>query len=178
MKHMLAMAILFTSSLSACAATKGEFPSLGKRSYEGAPLEQPTDITQNSVASILPDALAVKLSALQARHNIAAAAYANLLPAARNAARAANGSGAGNENWTAAHVALSRLDKSRADSVAALADLDALVTAQEDIESKGGVSKGGAPSVLHLLVPVQSKIADAVESQNLEIKRLSLLIGL
>jgi hypothetical protein len=173
MKPLLAMAILFTTSLSACTSTQGEFPSLGKRPFEGVALDQAPDITTNLLASKLPSALATKIAALQARHNAAAAAYANLLPAARNAARAAAGSGAGNENWVAAHVTLSRLDKSRADSVAALAELDALVTAQEDIESKGGV-----PSVLHLLNPSQNQIANAVEAQNSQIKELSLLIGL
>lgn len=172
------MAILFTTSLSACTATKGEFPSLQKRPFEGVALDQPSDITINSPASTLPATLAAKIASIRSRHNASASAYANLLPAARNAALAASGSGAGNENWVAAHVAVSRLDKSRADSVAALAELDSLVTAQEDIESKGGESKSSAPSVLHLLTPAQNQIAEAVESQNLEIKRLSLLVGL
>jgi hypothetical protein len=173
MKHMLAMAILLTTCLSACTATKGEFPSLQKRPFEGVSLGQPSEVKVNFLALELPEGLTTKLSSLQARYNISAAAYANLLPAARDAARAAAGSGAGNENWVAAHLTLSRLDKSRADSVAALAELDILVTAQEDIESKGDV-----PSVLHLLTPTQTKIADAVETQNFEIRQLSLLIGL
>ncbi len=177
MKHMLASAILLATSLSACTATKGEFPSLQKRPFEGAALEQPTEITTNSLAETLPAPLAAKIASIQARHNASASAYADLLPAARNAARAAAGSGAGNENWVAAHVTLGRLDKSRADSVAALAELDALVISQEDIEFRGGEFKGSVPSVLHLLTPVQAKIAEAVASQNSEISRLSLLIG-
>jgi hypothetical protein len=82
---------------------------------------------------------------------------------ASQAARTAPGS----ELWVNAHLMLSRLDKMRADSVAALRDFDALI-------AEAGARDAG---IAANLTEVQRPMADDVAQQNAEIVRLSKVIG-
>ena len=79
----------------------------------------------------------------------------------------ASGSAPGNENWVNAHLMLSRLDKTRADSVAALGAFDGLISEQAD----------GDSVYIVLLSGYQQDIADDVAAQTTQIDRMSRQIG-
>ncbi len=175
MLRVIAIATLLALSLSACAAPSGEFPSLMRRPYETkAPITAPLPDTDTETAAVaLPTDVQAKLDAFSARHRTAASAYNSLLPAVAQTARTAAGSGIGSEAWVNAHLQVSRLDKARSDSKAALAELDQLITAQMDVEATGT-----SPLLSPLLADVQSDLAAATGAQDAEIERLSQLIGL
>lgn len=173
MKRRMLLALVFTLCSGACSTSGGEFPSLSRRPFEnGLPIEAPV-VAPVPVADRLPDVFADEVGALTARHRSAMAAYQALLPSARRVAAAASGSAQGNEAWVNAHLVVSRLDHARADSTAALAQLDNLTAQRLDAEAKGAF-----PQIMSLLTPVQNSIATDVTAQNAEIERLSLLVGL
>jgi hypothetical protein len=153
--------------LSACGAADGQFPSLERRPYEtNAPVaEQPTP--QVTAPTTLSAVLQNSVDALIARHNAANGKFVSGLPAMRTTAANAAGSAAGSEKWVNAHLILSRLDKSRADSVAALGALDTLIAEQSDGDSQ----------YVTLLVAIQQDIAADVAKQRDEIDRMSRQIG-
>ena len=160
------------TALAGCAGVEGEFPSLERRPFEQtapvtAPVPPPTP-----VASSLPAATDAKMRGLQARHNKASAAFDAMLPAVRVTANAASSSPTGSEAWVGAQLMVSRLDKTRSDAVAALAEMDGLLLAQQEAESKG-VDTLLSP----LLKPALDKMVQRTAGQNKEIDRLSRLIG-
>ena len=73
----------------------------------------------------------------------------------------------GSEAWVNAHVTLSRLDKIRDDSVAAVRAFDGLI-------ADANASDSG---LAEMLTDAQKLVADDVAAQNDEIRRLSRLIG-
>ena len=77
----------------------------------------------------------------------------------------------GTEAWVNAHLRLSRLDKARSESVAALSAIDDLVSDTEDADLKVG------PAQAPLLVPIQREISTGAASQNQIIDQLSRQIG-
>ena len=85
----------------------------------------------------------------------------------RNIAGKAAGTSPGSEAWVNAHMELSRLDKTRADSVAALGEMDGLIADQIQ----------GDSAYVALLVDAQQSIATEVAAQRSEIDRLSRQIG-
>jgi hypothetical protein len=173
MNRRTTFALVFTMYSGACSTPGGEFPSLSRRPFEnGLPIEAPV-VAPVPVADRLPGQFADEVGALTARHRSAMAAYQVLLPSARRVAAAASGSAQSSEAWVNAHLVVSRLDHARADSTAALAQLDNLVAQRLDAEAKGAF-----PQITTLLLPVQTSIAADVAAQNAEIERLSLLVGL
>jgi hypothetical protein len=164
--------ILYTLSLAGCTTPEGTFPSLAKRPFETqVPATGPAS-TPVLEATALPAELSAKIDGLMARHTKAKAAYDAALPTVRSLANNAAGSPVGSEAWVNAQQQLSRLDKARSDSVAALGEFDELVTEQNDAESKNG-----AASTLGLIVPYQAGIAEDVAAQTKEIDLLAALIG-
>jgi hypothetical protein len=165
----IALLIGFGPLLGACSMPEGNFPSLSKRPYENAdPIaEPPSEAT--TLSTSLPDSLRNSLSALAARHDAAEAAFRNALPAARQAAQSAAGSAAGSEGWVNAQMELSRLEKKRADSLAALAEIDQLVAAERD--------KGADEGLTALMAPYQEKVRREVEVQTAILVELTNLIG-
>ena len=115
----------------------------------------------------MPVELKAQVDALLARHQAAHAAYLERLDAVRSVAARAAGSAAGSEAWVNAHVTLSRLDKMRDDSVAAVRAFDSLIA-----EANAGDS-----GLAEMLTDAQKLVADDVAVQNDEIRRLSRLIG-
>jgi hypothetical protein len=173
MLRVIAIATLLALSLSACAAPSGEFPSLMRRPYETkAPITAPLADAETAVTA-LPADVQAKLNAFSGRHRTAASAYNIMLPAVAQTARTAAGSVIGSEAWVNAHLQVSRLDKARSDSKAALAELDQFITAQMDMESTGA-----SPLLSPLLAAVQSDLAAATGAQDAEIERLLQLIGM
>jgi hypothetical protein len=163
--HMLGASLL----LGACSMPAGDFPSLSKRPYENAdPIAEPPNAPA-SLSTSLPDSLRNSLSALTARHDAAEAAFRAALPAARQAAQSAAGSATGSEGWVNAQMELSRLEKKRADSLAALAEIDRLVAAERD--------KGADDGLTALMAPYQDKVRRDVEAQTAVLIELTNLIG-
>jgi hypothetical protein len=158
--------LLLLPILAACGAPDVRFPSLERRNYEtDAPISAPVDVAAAPIQ--LSAELAAKVGALQARHKAAQASFARALPPVQATAANAARTPPGSESWVNAHLQLSRLDKMRADSVAALRDFDVLIT------QEGPANVGLA----ELLTEAQQPVADDVAAQNAEIERLSRLIG-
>ena len=151
--------------LTGCSTPEGDFPSLERRPFE---TETPVAEPVAPVApTVLPAALAKQVSALINRHETASASFAKALPNVQRISAGAAGRSAGSEAWVNAHLQLSRLDKMRFDSVAALGEFDGLIGDQ--IDSNSGY--------VALLVEAQEKIASEVAAQKAEIERMSRLIG-
>jgi hypothetical protein len=158
---LLCLALL----LSGCSTPEGSFPSLERRPFE---TEAPVaESVVPAAPTALPDLLADKIMVLSKRHNAASASFVNGLPNMQRIAAGAAGRAAGSEAWVNAHLQLSRLDKQRLDSVAALSELDGLIADQID----------GDTGYVALLVEVQEKIAAEVAMQKSEIERMSKQIG-
>ena len=158
--------LLLLIILSACGTKEGGFPSLERRSYEAdAPIFAPTESA--AAPSVLPGEFAAKADALQARHRTAHAAYIGALTAVQAIASQAAGSSPGSEAWVNAHLMLSRIDKTRADSVAAVRDFDGLI-------ADAGARDAG---IAVLLTEAQRPVIEDVARQNAEIARLSNVIG-
>lgn len=152
--------------LAACGTKNGGFPSLERRSYEAdAPIS--ASIEPAAAPSTLSGEFVAKTDALQARHKAAHGAYLGALAAVQAIATKSAGSSPGSEPWVHAHLMLSRLDKTRADSVAAVRDFDGLIF------------EAGArdASLAALLTEAQRPIIEDVAEQNAEITRLSKVIG-
>lgn len=158
--------LLLLLILAACGTREGGFPSLERRSYEAdAPIAAPSDSA--AAPFVLSAAFAAKIDALQAQHKAAHSAYLGGLPAMQATASQAAGTAPGSEFWVNAHLMLSRLDKMRADSVAALRDFDGLIAEAGARDSRLAAH----------LTEVQRPLVDDVVEQNAEIARLSRVIG-
>ena len=152
--------------LASCGSIDGQFPSLERRAYENNDAIT-APITPPAAPVSLPVELRAQVDALLARHQIAHAAYLERLDAVRSVAARAAGSAPGSEAWVNAHVILSRLDKIRDDSVAAVRALDGLIAD----------ANAGDSGLAALLTDAQKPVVDDVAVQNDEIRRLSRLIG-
>ncbi len=162
----LAPTVLVVLLLSACSTTEGQFPSLERRPYESnAPISAPE--AAPAAPTELPAQLQAKVDALTRRHAAAQADYQRKLPAVQALASRASGSAPGTESWVNAHLELSRLDDSRADSVAVVREFDSLIADQGKMDS----------SLVPLLSNAQQPVVDMIAGQNAEINRLSRLIG-
>ena len=152
--------------LASCGSTDGQFPSLERRAYENNDAIT-APVTSPAAPVFMPVELRAQVDALLARHQAAHAAYLERLDAVRAVAARAAGSAAGSEAWVNAHVTLSRLDKIRDDSVAAVRAFDTLIA--DTNASDSGLAA--------LLTDAQKPVIDDVAVQNDEIRRLSRLIG-
>jgi len=169
--NRIAFAALIVSSLLAggCSLPKGEFPSLAKRPYESStPIaEPPAEPAQLSTA--LPEALQAQLAGIEARHRAADAAFDAQLPATRTVVATAAGSPMGSEAWVNAHLQISRMEKKRADSLAALAEIDGLITAERLRGADGGI--------IALMEPYQQRVQAAVAAQTAALTELTNRLG-
>ena len=153
------------AALSGCSSPGGSFPSLERRAFETAtPVVEPVAI---DTPTALPAALADRVREITRKHELASATFAKALPAIQRTASGAAGGSPGSEVWVNAHLQLSRVDRLRFDSVAALSDFDQLIADQID----------GDSHYVALLVDVQESMARDVSKQKAEIERLSKLIG-
>jgi hypothetical protein len=158
--------LLLLLILAACGTSEGGFPSLERRSYEAdAPIAAPGDSA--TAPFVVSAEFAAKIDALQARHTAAHGAYLRGMPAVQLTAAQAARTSPGSEAWVNAHLMLSRLDKMRSDSVAALRDFDVLI-------AEAGARDAGLAA--HL-TEAQRPVTEDVAEQNAEIARLSKVIG-
>jgi hypothetical protein len=161
-----ASSLLLLVILAACAAPGAYFPSLAPRLSEAnAPVVALAESAAPSAA--LPAELAAKSNALLARHQVANQEFLRGLGAVRSTASKAAGASPGTESWVNAHMLLSRLDKARADSVAALRDFEGLI---DDAGARDA-------EISILLTDAAKPVAEDVAAQNAEIARLSRVIG-
>jgi hypothetical protein len=153
------------AALAGCSTPEGNFPSLERRAFEtDTPIIEPV---APSAPTELPAVLADKVSAITRKHQAASATFAKALPTIQRTASSAAGGAPGSEAWVNAHLQLSRVDRLRFDSVAALSELDELIADQINGDSRYVV----------LLVGAQELIAKDVADQKAEIERMSRLIG-
>ena len=152
--------------LASCGSIDGQFPSLERRAYENVDTIT-APITPPAAPVSLPVELRAQVDALLARHHIAHATYLERLDAVRAVAARAAGSAPGSDAWVNAHVVLSRLDKIRDDSVAAVRAFDSLIAD----------ANAGDSGLAALLTDAQKPVVDDVAAQNDEIRRLSRMIG-
>jgi hypothetical protein len=152
--------------LASCGSIDGQFPSLERRAYENNDAIA-APITPPAAPVSLPVELSAQVDALLSRHKVAHAAYLERLDAVRAVAARAAGSTPGSEGWVNAHVVLSRLDKIRDDSVAAVRAFDTLIAD----------ANAGDSGLAEVMTDAQKLVADDVAAQNDEIRRLSRLIG-
>ncbi len=152
---------------------QGQFPTLEKRAFETATPENIVPVAPRQTADDLPSGMSAELAAIESRFNSAQENYAALLPEARRAASGAAGSVIGSENWVNAQLIVSRLDGARAAATLAQSEIDQIMTAQIDDESRNA-----DPLQSPLIAPLQQRIAKAVSAQNAELERLARQIGL
>jgi len=165
----LALAACLSLLATACSLPEGEFPSLAKRPYETAdPVAEPPTAPE-TLSTSLPDSLRIQLDALVAQHVTAEAAFRAGLPATRQAAQSGAASAPGSEGWVVAKMELSRLEKLRADSLAALAGLDRLVSGERD--------RGADAGLVALMAPYQEKVQQGVDAQTAILVELANLLG-
>jgi len=171
MKQLLLLVIPIL--LHGCSSPpEGSFPSLSKRPFEtNAP--PPETKLQAPLPTALPGPLSAQIDELESRVQRSASAFQAALPAARSKANAARGAGVNSERWVAAHTQLSRLDRTRADAISAIAEMDQLVTGQLDRELIQGAS-----SYSQLMIPRQRQMGDIVRSQGEILDALARTIGI
>ncbi|KQM93489.1 hypothetical protein ASE70_13825 [Sphingomonas sp. Leaf22] len=115
--------VLFAALLSACAAPRGEYPSLLPRPIEKISLAEPS----RPVPVATPDAgLDRRIATLTGSVDSATSAFDAAVSRARPLVRAAAGTAQGSERWLGAQVALAELDVARTAIDTPLADLERL----------------------------------------------------
>jgi hypothetical protein len=154
---------------SGCSLPKGDFPSLAKRPYENSDPIAEAAAEPTQLSTSLADNLQSQLLALESRHSAADSAFRAALTGARESASAAAGAATGSESWVNAHLQVTRLEKMRADSTAALADIDKLIAAER--------LRGSDAGVIGLMEAYQQRVQRAVEAQTAAIMELTNRIG-
>ena len=165
----LPLAAIAALTLGGCASASGDFPSLAKRPYEKANPVEEVAVAETLTTTLSAD-LQRQVDALLSRSSMAHAAFENALPSVRATIQSAGNPVTGSESWANAHTALSRTDSLRADSVAALGEIDRLVARERE--------KGADSGLVALLTAPQQTIAGRVTAENAEVERLTQLIGL
>ncbi len=163
---MLPLCVTPLLLLAGCATTDGDFPSLSKRPYENTETISERPAPEPIIMSAELDA---QSNAMLAKARGGQAAFEASLPTARNSANAARGSAVGSEIWISAHVALSRLDKARADTVAALGEIDRMIATERE--------KGSSVNIISILAERQASIAQLSDAQTDQIETLTRIIG-
>ena len=154
MTKLLALVTAITVTLSGCAMSEGDFPSLLKRPYEDAPVM--VEAPQPAINPALSVELQSKLNAAVAQSGAAYAQFQAKLPNVKRRVDAARNAAVSSESWVAAHMELAALEGERSPSVEALADIDALYRAELDRETTAGESGGTA---------IIARQRDAVQAQ-------------
>ncbi len=157
--------------IAGCSSISGNFPSLAKRPFESAqPSEEPIN---TPVESTLPVAIRAKIDVLGQRYDNAQSKFAAALPRVQSIAAQAQGAKMGGETWVNAQMELSRLDSARADAVAALADMNRLLSDQIDDENAGT-----AALYSPIIALTRERIANGVADQAQILDQMAQQIGL
>ncbi|TMJ13882.1 MAG: hypothetical protein E6G94_10795 [Alphaproteobacteria bacterium] len=151
---------LLLASLAAGCAAPGDFPSLQPRPIERALAE--ADAAPDPVPAPADAETVGKAEALLGKIQGGGRDFGALLPEVRRRAAAAGASGS--DSWIEAQQALSRLEATRAETVKALADLDAFALAQADA--------GANPATVERLGAITAEGQGIADAQRGEIERL------
>lgn len=151
---------LLIASLAAGCAAPGDFPSLQPRPIERALAE--ADAAPDPVPAPADAETVAKAESLLAEVRAGGREFEALLPETRR--RVASAATSGSDSWIEAQQALSRLEATRAETVKALADLDAFAVAQ--------ANKGANPATVERLGAVTSEGQALADAQRGEIDRL------
>ncbi|MGB5483819.1 hypothetical protein [Parasphingorhabdus sp.] len=156
MKKLSVLVPIITVSLSGCAMSEGDFPSLLKRPYEDEPVM--VESAAPTAANLsLPAGLQSDLSAAVASSAAAHDLFQARLPAVTRRVDAARNAAVSSESWVAAQMELAALEIQRSPSVEALADIDALYQAQLERETDEGQS-GGTDIIARQRDAVQAQV--------------------
>lgn len=134
-----AVLLTLSFSISGCAGTLIEAPSLNKRAFEISLEEMRSQADGDNMASDsivivgreTPEAVLPKLDnesrLLWRQHKKADGDFETQSQTAQAAVRKAGSAGFGGDSWAEAHVALSRLDRTRSPSLTSLSEIDAQI---------------------------------------------------
>jgi hypothetical protein len=141
MKKLAALVTIITVTLSGCAMSEGDFPSLQKRPYEDDPVMVESAEVPAANLSLSAD-LQSKLNAAVGQSGAAHRKFLAMLPTVKRRVDAARGGAVSSESWVVAHMELAALEGERSPSVEGLADIDALYRVQLERETADGESGG------------------------------------
>ncbi len=139
--------VLMVMALSACATRPADdnFPSLGKRPQESAPLPGSGATSTQAVSAPADPALLQQLRDVNTQIANGEVAFRKTLPQAQAAMAAARGSAPASEAWVQAAMLLAALEFDRGPSQIGLAELDRLLvdrsTASPATPQGGGLSE-------------------------------------
>jgi len=168
MRAFLPAALAIVACLGACMEA-GDYPSLKPRAFEKAGRDGP-DLPSPPPAAPANPQIVAKIAAFMAQAEQGQSAFAAELSAARPVIGQAGVPDS--ESWIMAHQRLSGLDASRAATVVALADLDALTIAGVDVT---GVRLAEAD--LAAIRTAGERIAALLEAQQRTIEELGASIA-
>lgn len=157
----LVPAVLAMLALSACGDSSG-YPSLSRREAEKN-LAEPAPAPPPAAVPESPD-LAPRLARLVEQARAAHEKFVAARPRAEQAAAAAAGAVAADENWSVASVALAELESSRSEAMIALADLDQLYTARR-VEGGNGASIAAARDQVMALIGSEDEVLAALRGK-------------
>lgn len=172
--HIKCAALLTLSfSISGCAGTLVDAPSLNKRAFEISLEEMRAQaggeskdadsiviIERATLAVILPK-LDNESRLLWRQHKKADGDFETQSQTARAAVRKAGSAGFGGDNWAEAHVALSRLDRTRSLSLTSLSEIDAQIFKRLE----NSVSDRNDDELLKALLQIQQYVEQDVLTQ-------------
>lgn len=160
-------------SLAACAGTLVDAPSLNKRAFEISLAEMRAQAggNKNNTDSIViieratPAAILPKLDqesrGFWQLHKEADNNFNVQSTIAQSAVRRASGSDFGSDNWSLAHVALSRLDQTRSQSLTSLTKIDGKIFALLE----NSLTDQSNSETLNALLQIQEYVESDVSTQ-------------
>lgn len=166
-KARLLVAALLPLGMAACS-TASQYPSLAVRDVERpAGSATPAPGEQAPTLPALPPAsadLVTRVGGLVTMAQEADRQFQSNRPAAERAVAGAGGSGT--DSWSAANIALARLESSRSASMTALAELDGLYA-----DARDAAPQDESPST-RAIGDARTRVAALVEGQDAVIDRL------
>lgn len=162
------LALLLPFGMAACS-TSGTYPSLAIRDVERvAGSGTPAEGEAAPPVPALPPASADLVTRLQGLVNVAQAADRQFQAGRAAATRAvAAAGGVGTDTWSAASVAMAKLESSRSSGMGALADLDVLYA-----DARGAAPNDESPSA-KAIADARSQVAALLDAQDQVIDGLS-----
>jgi hypothetical protein len=168
---------LLAGLLAGCA-TKGEFPSLARRSAELRPGEVrcgvsgpapriagngvPAEVAPGATATeqAVPQELNARLAALEEAARAAHERFAGKRGKAATLVAAASGAAVGSESWSVATVAIADLESARSDAMVSLGELDRLYAAERIDGGDGGAIAAVRDQVTAWVADEDAALAD------------------
>lgn len=172
------LSALLPLAMTACS-TVDDYPSLAQRGFErvgGQACGQATPVAGEAAPSIpvLPPAsadLTTRLDGLISAAREADRQFTDQQGGAERAVAGASGAAAASDSWASAQVALARLQSSRSQAVAALAELDGLYA-----EARDAAPVEVSPAA-EAIAAARAQVSELVTREDDVIARLSARLG-